>query len=531
MVNSVRGTRGIAVAPHSTAAQSALHVLREGGNALEAMIAAAATIAVVYPHMNGIGGDSFWLVHAPGRKPRGIEACGAAAKAANREWYAAHGITEGIPFRGGVAANTVAGTISGWDMAFALSRKWGGRLPVKRLLADAIYYAEHGIAVTRSQAHATATKRAELEPQPGYAEAFLPGGTVPVERSIFKQPRLAETLRRLARGLAGFYRGRLAKSMARDLAAAGSPLSVDDLAAHRAMLVTPLELRHSLATVYNMPPPTQGAVSLLILGMLDALGIDKVGAVSPEFVHLAVEATKQAFGIRDRHITDPEYMTTDAQSWLSAEKIRQLASRMDPKKAAPWGAGHVPADTVWMGVMDGAGNAVSMIQSVYHEFGSGVVLEESGVTWQNRGCSFSLDPDALNFLRPRRKPFHTLNTALAVFNDGRTMVYGTMGGDGQPQTQAAVFTRIANFGLNPQAAVSAPRWLLGRTWGQTSDTLKVEARFPGAVLMALGKLGHEIEVLQDYDEVMGHAGAIIRHPNGVLEGGADPRSDGVVAAY
>jgi len=532
MINSIRGTRGMAVAPHSIAAQSALNVLRENGNALEAAIAAAATIAVVYPHMNGIGGDAFWLVHAPGHRPRGIQACGAAAAAASREWYAARGITTSIPFRGGVAANTVAGTISGWDTAFALSRKWGGRLPLKRLLADAIYYAEHGIAVTRSQADATATKRAELEPQPGYANAFLPDSAAPVEGGIFRQPRLAETLRRLARGgLAGFYRGRLAKSMARDLAATGSPLTIDDLAAHRAMFVSPVELRHSLATVYNMPPPTQGVVSLLILGILDALGVSKTGAGSPEFVHLAVEATKQAFAIRDRYITDPEYMSVNAESWLAPQKIRHLASRVDPKKAAPWGAGHAPSDTVWMGVMDDAGRAVSLIQSLYHEFGSGVVLEETGVIWQNRGCSFSLDPAALNFLRPGRKPFHTLNTALAVFNDGRTMIYGTMGGDGQPQTQSAVFTRIAHFGLNPQAAVSAPRWLLGRTWGQTSDTLKVEARFPGAVLIALGKLGHEIEVLQDYDEVMGHAGAILRHPNGVLEGGADPRSDGAVAAY
>ena len=522
----------MAVAPHSVAAQSALNILREGGNALEAAIAAAATISVVYPHMNGLGGDSFWLVHTPGRRPRGIEACGAAGENVTPEWYAARGITGSIPFRGGVAANTVAGTVSGWDMAFRLSRKWSGRLPLKRLLADAIYYAEHGIAVTRSQAVATATKRGELETQPGFAAVFLPGGRVPAEGSLFKQPRLAETLRRLARGgLAGFYRGRLAKSMAHDLAAAGSPLTIDDIADHRAALVAPLELRHSAATVYNMPPPTQGVVSLLILGMLDALRIGKAGAASPEFVHLCVEATKRAFAIRDRHVTDPEYMTIDAQNLLTPDRLRQLASKLDPARAAPWGGALAPADTVWMGVVDDAGRAVSVIQSVYHEFGSGVVLEESGVMWQNRGCSFALGPQAINFLRPGRKPFHTLNTALAVFNDGRTMIYGTMGGDGQPQTQSAIFTRIANFGLNPQAAVSAPRWLLGRTWGQTSDTLKVEARFSGAVLMALGKLGHEIEVLQDYDELMGHAGAIIRHPNGVLEGGADPRSDGAVAAY
>lgn len=521
----------MAVAPHSAAAQSALHILREGGNALEAAISAAATISVVYPHMNGLGGDSFWLVHTPGRKPRGIDACGAAAAAASREWYAAHGIRDSIPFRGGFAANTVAGTISGWEMAFGFSRRWGGRLPLKRLLADAIHYAEHGIAVTRSQAMATSIKRPELEAQPGYAKAFLPGGKVPAEGSIYRQPRLAETLRRLARGLAGFYRGRLAKTMARELAAIGSPLTVDDLAAHRATLVTPLELRHSLGTVYNMPPPTQGVVSLLILGMLDALHVEKTGPGSPDFMHLAVEATKRAFEIRDRCVTDPEYMETDVSDFLSPENLRRLAAQVDPKKAASWGGGARPSDTVWLGVVDGAGRAVSLIQSLYHEFGSGVVLEESGVTWQNRGCSFSLDPQALNFLRPRRKPFHTLNPALAVLEDGRTLVYGTMGGDGQPQTQCAVFTRIANFGLNPQAAISAPRWLLGRTWGQTSDTLKVEARFPGAVLMALGRLGHDIEVLQDYDETMGHAGVIVRHANGVLEGGADPRSDGVVAAY
>jgi gamma-glutamyltranspeptidase/glutathione hydrolase len=468
----------------------------------------------------------------PGRKPRAIDACGGAAQAASREWYAARGMTDAIPFRGGLAANTVAGTVSGWDAAFALSRRWGGRLPLKRLLADAIFYAEHGVPVTRSQAHATAAKRSELAQQPGFSETFLSRGTPPAEGSLFKQPRMAETLRRLARGgLAGFYRGRLAHSIARDLAAAGSPITVDDLAAHRALLVTPLELKHSIGTVYNLPPPTQGVVSLAILGILDVVGVARTGPASPEFLHLAVEATKQAFGVRDRYVTDPEYMTVEAQTLLSPARLRELAAAVDAKKAAPWSIGRSQSDTVWMGVVDGAGRMVSMIQSVYHEFGSAVVLEETGITWQNRGCSFSLDPQALQFLRPRRKPFHTLNPALALFADGRSMIYGTMGGDGQPQTQCAVFTRIASFGMSPQEAVTAPRWLLGRTWGETSDTLKVEARFPGAVVMALGKLGHEIEVLQDYDETMGHAGAIVRRADGVLEGGSDPRGDGVVASF
>jgi oxamate amidohydrolase len=531
-IRSIQSTRGMAVAPHALAAQSALDVLREGGNALEAMIAAAATSAVVYPHMSSIGGDSFWLVRGPRGAPRGIDACGAAARAASLDWYAARGLAQSIPVRGGVAANTVAGALSGWDAAFKLSRKWSGRLPMRRLLADAIHYAGSGIAVTASQSAATAARLGELASQPGFRENFLPGAEAPSPGSVFKQPRLAATLERLARaGIRDFYRGGLARAVARDLAAVGSPLALDDLRRHRARFVEPLALRHSLGVVYNLPPPTQGLVSLLILGMLDALDIRAAGPASADYVHLAVESTKRAFAVRDHCLTDPAYMTVDAQALLAPGKIRQLAADVSRGRAARWNSGKPPADTVWMGVVDRAGRAVSMIQSLYHEFGSGVVLEETGINWQNRGCSFSLDPSALNSLRPGRKPFHTLNPALAVLNDGRTIVYGTMGGDGQPQTQAAVFTRIAVFGMDPQQAVSAPRWLLGRTWGQTSDSLKLESRWSTGVVADLARRGHEMEVLREYDEAMGHAGAIVRRPNGVLEGGADPRSDGCVAAY
>jgi len=532
MIHPVRGTRGMAVAPHALAAQSALDVLREGGNALEAMITAAATIAVAYPHMNSIGGDSFWLFHTPHSGARGIDACGAAARAASIEWYAARGITRSIPFRGGVAANTVAGTVAGWRLAYSVSRKWGGRLPLKRLLADAIHYAEHGVVVTSSQSMATAARRGELESQPGFQAAFMPGGVVPPAGAVFKQPRLAVTLARLARaGMDDFYRGQLAQAIARDLAAAGSPLGPGDLRRHRARAVAPLVLQHSLGAIYNMPPPTQGVASLLILGMLDALEAGTAGSASADFVHLAVEATKRAFAVRDHCVTDPVYMKVDAQALLAPGKIRELAANIDRGRAARWSGGKQPADTVWMGVVDGSGRAVSMIQSLYHEFGAGVVLEETGITWQNRGCSFALDPAALNRLEPGRKPFHTLNPALAVLRDGRALVYGTMGGDGQPQTQAAVFTRIAVFGMDPQQAVAAPRWLLGRTWGQTSDSLKLESRFSTGVVSDLARRGHVMEVLGEYDETMGHAGAIVRHPNGMLEGGADPRSDGAVAAY
>src|SRR5258706_4575262 len=422
MMQSMRALRGMAVAPHALASQSALDVLREGGNALEAMIACAATIPVAYPYMNSIGGDSFWLVRGARGEPRGIDACGAAARAASIEWYAARGITKAIPFRGGVAANTVAGTISGWDAAFTLSRKWGGRLPLKPLPADATYYSENGVAVTASQSSATAAKRDELEAQPGFRDTFFSGGAVPPAGGRFRPPRLGRTLQRLARaGLEDFYSGRLAAKIVAYLAATGSPLALGDLKRHRAKWVTPLSLAHSLGTVYNLPPPTQGLVSLLILGMLDALHVGAAGPASADYVHLAVEATKRAFAVRDHCLTDPVYMTVDAQALLAPAKIRELAANVDRGRAARWGAGRGPADTVWMGVVDEAGRSVSMIQSIYHEFGSGVVLEESGINWQNRGCSFSLDPAALNSLRPGRKPFHTLNPALAGPADGPTV--------------------------------------------------------------------------------------------------------------
>lgn len=534
MSNPVRGRRGMAVAPHALASQSALAVLRDGGNAIEAMVAAAATIAVVYPHMNGIGGDSFWLISLPGADDKtdvlGIDASGAAAQGVRPEHYAGR---TAIPFRGGDAAITVAGTLSGWDEALCVSReRAGGKLPLSRLLADAIDYATHGMPVTASQHRNTASKAAELSPVHGFAEAFMPGGQAPAVGSLFRQPRMADTLAHLSRaGLDDFYRGELARSLAEDLAAAGSPLTLADLQAHRAVRRDPLMLQHSLGRVFNMPPPTQGLVSLMILGLMDRLDTRQHDPLGADYVHAAVESVKQAFAVRDAHITDPAHMQVDPASFLAPASLDAMAARIDMARAAPWGAGKGPADTIWMGVIDGEGRAVSMIQSIYHEFGSGVVLRGSGVNWQNRGASFSLVPGHINTLAPGKRPFHTLNPALALLDDGRTMVYGNMGGDGQPQSQSAVFTRTVQHGMNPQDAIAAPRWLLGRTWGQTSDTLKLEGRFSAETVATLRARGHEVEVLGDFDETFGHAGCLLRSPDGALEGGFDPRSDGSVAAF
>ncbi len=541
MAFSALGVRGMAVAPHSLAAESAVDVLREGGNALEAMVAAAATIAVVYPHMNSIGGDSFWVINGPKGQAGGIDSSGAAAARATIDWYGKQGIREKIPFRGGIAALTVAGTISGWGKAHALSKSaLGGKLSLSRLLSDAVYFAKEGIPVTASQAASTQAKLAELKDQPGFAQTFLVNGKAPEPGSRFKQERLAKTLARIGKeGTESFYRGALSKLIAKELAQVGSPLSLADLNRHQAFLVDPLTTTVKTAStryqgnakLFNMVPPSQGVISLMILGIMDRLkgwGMDPQGA---DFIHAQVEATKLAFKVRDQNLTDRAFMKRSASEFLDPGFLDQLATQVSMHTAAPWGAKALPGDTIWMGVIDGNGLSVSFIQSIYHEFGSGVVLPETGINWQNRGCGFSLNREHVNCLQPFKKTFHTLNAGMAQHSSGASMVYGTMGGDGQPQTQATIFSRAMQFGDHPQLAIERPRWLLGRTWGVPSDTLKLESRFSDSVFRELRARGHEVESLSAWDESVGHAGMIIRNANGLLEGGYDPRSNGAAIGF
>lgn len=521
------------VAPHQLAAQAGCDVLRAGGNAIEAMVAAAATIAVVYPHMNALGGDGFWLIHEPGRSPVAIDACGPAAGLASPAFYSG---LETIPTRGPKAALTVAGTLAGWSKALELSAEWGGTLSLERLLRDAIQYARAGVAVSRSQARLTRSKLNELSDVPGFSNVFLPAGVPPVVGQRLRQPDLARTLAHLAAtGLDDFYRGDLARRMAGQLEALGSPLRAADLAAYRAQWVSPLELEVAGARVFNLPPPTQGLASLMILGIFERLQVSGgLGSQGDDFAHLhgLVEATKSAFRVRDSVVTDPGRVPVDPREFLVANTLAERAAAISLQTAAPWPDVSQAGDTVWLGAIDSEGRAVSFIQSVFWEFGSGVVLDGTGVTWQNRGATFSLQPDHLQYLEPARKPFHTLNPALAIFADGRVMSFGTMGGEGQPQTQAAIFTRYAMFGRSLQESVTAPRWLLGRTWGDVTTTLKVENRMNPALVGALQEAGHDVEVLTEgFSDTMGHAGALVRFPDGRIEGAADPRSDGSAAAF
>ncbi|MDX2266153.1 MAG: gamma-glutamyltransferase family protein [Hyphomicrobiales bacterium] len=532
-MKTTRATRGMVTAPHHLAAEAGLSVLREGGDAIEAMIAAASTIAVVYPHMNALGGDNFWLVSEGGRAPVGIDACGAAAGLASREFYAEQGLAA-IPTRGPLAALTMAGAVAGWRAALDISRGWGGRLPLSRLFADAIHYARHGFPVTQTQARNTAVKRPELESAPGYADVYLPGGEAPALGMLFLNPALAATLEELARaGLEDFYRGGLARSMAAQLEAAGSPLRLNDFERHQPRRVAPLSVRLAHGRAYGMPPPTQGLASMMILGLFDRIAPRQ--AEGFDYVHRLVEATKQAFLVRDVHCVDPAYATADPASFLTDEALHARAARIDLAKALPWPQPANTGDTVWLGAIDGEGRAVSFIQSVYWEFGSGVVLPETGVLWQNRGASFSLDQAAPNPLSPHRLPFHTIQPAMALIDDGRVMPYGTMGGEGQPQTQAAIYTRHVVYGQELGDAIAAPRWLLGRTWGAAATNLRIENRFAPEVFEALRAAGHDIEVIGAFEETMGHAGALVLHRSGpmagVIEGASDPRSDGAAAGF
>ncbi len=525
---SLMATGGMMVAPHHLAAQAGRDVLREGGHAIQAMVAAAATIAVVYPHMNALGGDGFWLIHEPGHPPRAIDASGVAGAGAHPAFYAG---LDHIPSRGPQAALTVAGTVSGWSRALELAQGWSGPdLPLERLLRDAIRHARDGVAVTTSQADLTRDKLSGLQSQPGFASTFLDRGQAPQRGYLLRQPALAETLRTLAqRGLDDFYRGQLGASIGAALQRLGSPLSTADLAAYQAQVVPPLHLRLTgcAANLYNLPPSSQGLASLIILGLYERLQV--LQAEGFAHVHGLVEATKRAFRIRNQLVTDPGRLPQAPESFLQPAMLDALAQDIDRQRALPWPEPSATGDTIWMGAVDAAGRAVSFIQSVYWEFGSGVVLEETGLLWQNRGISFSLDPSHLNALEPGRHPFHTLNPALALFDDGRVMPYGTMGGEGQPQTQAAVFSRYALHGQGLQQAITAPRWVLGRTWGDPSTTLKLENRFDPALIAALLAAGHAVEVLPaSFSDTMGHAGAVVHHPSGLMEGAVDPRSDGAV---
>ena len=525
MLSSKLSYNYMMIAPHHLAAKTGSDILKEGGNAIEAMIASAAMISVVYPHMNSMGGDNFWLISDKNKNVYAVDSCGPVANNASVEFYKNHGFSS-IPSRGPLSALTVPGTVAGWKLAYDFSVKnLGGKIPISRILFDAEQAAKEGIAVTNTLRNNLKSKLNQLIDIAGFKDVYLKNGKIPNIGEKLFFPKLSNTFSCLIKnGFDDFYSGEVFSNIISDLNLLGSPLNSDDFKNYKATFVDPLELKIKDAKLFNLPPPTQGLASILILGVLDELSIDCKNDV--ELIHLIVEITKVVFKIRDKHISDPMYMSVNVNDFLKKDFIKKLANQINFQQAAPWPDSSLGGDTVWLGATDTYGNSVSFIQSIYWEFGSGLILPKTGITIQNRGISFSLDPKNHNNLIPGRKPFHTIQPALAHFDDGRVMSYGTMGGEGQPQTQATIFYRYNIQNLNLQNAVNEPRWLLGKTWGEQTTSLKLEERFSSDTFDNLRSMGHIIEKVGAYEEIMGHAGALVCHPNGLKEGGYDLRSDG-----
>ena len=536
-------TRGIVTSPNYLASQSGLEVLRKGGTAVDAAVAAAATLAVVYPQMCTLGGDNFWLIYnAKTGELKALNASGRAGEKATIEFYTSQGLKK-IPARGYLAANTVPGVVSGWDEAYRYSRTaMGSPLAWKDLLADPIDYARNGFPVSTSLAYWSRINTdpsdkefRDLQRFDGFRATYLKDGGKPYETGdVMKLPVLADTLELLAdKGADEFYRGSIAQRIVADLEAHGGLLTMKDFAQHKADWVDPISVAYRGYQAYNFPPNTQGMASLEILNILNNFDVKKLGEGSADYYHLLIEATKEAFIDRDRYLSDPDFVKIPLEFLLSPQHGRDQAARIKMDQAAGKMQPLDPkGDTIWLGVVDAQGNAVSLIQSIYHDFGSGIVAGDTGVLLQNRGSFFSLDSKHVNSLQPHKRTFHTLNPAMLMKDGKPYLVYGTMGGEGQPQTQAAIVTRIVDFGMTPQDAINAPRWLFGRTWGAASNDLKLEGRIPAAVSETLQKRGHPVKMVDAYTDTMGHAGAILINPDtGVRQGATDPRGDGLAAAY
>ena len=523
-----RARRGLVATPHALATEAGRDAFRRGGNALDAALAAAATIAVVYPHMNGIGGDNVWLIYDAGRRQlRALNAIGRSAAAVDRAVYRAR-FGDAIPPRGGAAALTVPGTVSGWWESHVYSRDvMGSALTWKVLLEHAVTHAREGFSVSPGQRRVTAAARDLFagEPDADVRRTLWPiyhpdrlGG----ER--FVQRDLAATLTQIAEGGPDeFYRGDLARRLADGAAGSGSPLTLADLGEHRADWVEPLRVRYRRGEAASFPPPTQGFAALAVLALLE--GFDVAALEDADHVHLAVEATKLAFEDRERYLTDPAVVDVPVARCLDPERLARRRARIAPRAASAAEARPAGGDTIAIVAADGAGNAVALIQSLYHEFGAGVVAGDTGVLLQNRGAFFALDERHPNRLAPRKRTAHTLIPSMYLVDGRPRFVYGTMGGDGQPQTQAALVTRVIDRGFGPQAAVEAPRWLFGRTWGEASRSLRLERRFAPGVADELRRRGHDVQVVEDWSDLMGHAQLIRLDPDGLV-GASDPRADG-----
>ena len=526
--------RNVVSTSHPLAAQAGLRVLWQGGNAVDAAIAAAAVLTVVEPVSCGLGGDAFALVW-DGAKLHGLNASGVAPAAWSVEYFKQrYGEAAGVavqPKRGWDTA-TVPGVVAGWE---ALHAKFG-LLPFGDLMVSAIDIAERGHAVASIVAQKWGAAVPELKDQPGFAGTFMPNGRAPLVSELVRLPDHARTLRLLAaQGPRAFYEGEPAERIAAYAREGGGAMTARDLAGYRPAWVEPIGKDYRGYTVHEIPPNGQGIAALIALGILERFDLAALARDGIDSQHVQIEAMKLAFADVYRYVADPRAMEVTPEQMLDDAYLASRAAMIDLKRATHFGFGMPPAGgTIYLSAADERGMMVSFIQSNYMGFGSGVVVPGTGIALQNRGCGFSMDPRSPNVVAGGKRPFHTIIPAFVTQRvDGRqrpVMSFGVMGGDMQPQGHLQSIVRMLDYGQQPQAACDAPRWKVNRDF-----TLDIESTFDRGVARALEARGHRIKAIDDPYMDFGSGQYIWKLSDEEPERGyvaaSDTRRDGLAAGY
>ncbi len=531
----VMGRQGMIATSQPLASAAGLHVLREGGNAIDAAVTAAAVLSVVEPTMTGIGGDLFAMVFNPRtRKLEGLNASGRSGHAATPEAFRKRGLTA-VPERG-VLSITVPGVVDGWAELLSMH----GTIRLARALEPAIEYAQSGFPVSEIIAYQWKGVEAVLAADRASAATFLIDGRTPRPGQVFPNPRLGATLKEIASGgRDAFYKGPIAQAIAADLGARGGLLDARDLAEHHCDLVDPIGTSYRGVDVFELPPNTQGFVALEMLNILEGYDLKTLGHNTAPYLHLLVEAKRIAFADREAYLADPASVPAEVlKSLISKDYAASRRKEIDANRAAsghapmpiggrmPAGAGFdidTAGDTVYLTAADGEGNVISLIQSLFGAFGSGIAAGDTGIALQNRGSLFVLKPGHPNEIAPNKRPMHTLIPAM-VMKDGRLWLsYGVMGADMQPQGHVQVLLNLIEFGMNVQEAGEAPRFCHSPAGLASESGISPEARF------GLSQRGHR---LIDTAGVFGGFQAVLIDPDtGVLMGGSDPRKDGLAVGF
>lgn len=524
----VLARRGMVATSQPVAALAGVDILRRGGNAVDAAVATAAMLNVVEPMSTGIGGDAFAIIHmAKDSRTYGLNASGRAPYAATLEEMQRRVRTAGqsaIPGNSLLAA-TVPGTVSGW--VESVSRY--GRLPLSEVLQPAIEAAENGFAVTQQIGQSWIGSERLLASRPDSARTWLlPDGRAPRPGQVFKNPRLAATLRLIAEGGGeAFYRGPIAEKIVAYSEENGGLFSADDFRDHTATWVDPIRVTYRGYDVLEIPPNGQGIAALEALNILAQDDLPRMGSGSADTTHLQIEAMKLAFQDRNRYVTDPEFVDVPVQGLLSADYAKHQRSRiaMDRALANPSAGVPTGGDTVYLCAVDGEGNFVSFINSLYAGWGCGHTVSVTGIMLQNRGSSFSLDPSHANAIAPHKRTRHTIIPGMLVLDGEPLIAFGVMGGDMQAQGHVQFVCNVVDFGMNLQDALDAPRW---RYNGVGASVSLEQGTDPDVVAEMARRLHH----VASSDGFYGGGQAILRHLEyGTLHGGSDPRRDGCAIGY